>query len=193
MGRDRVLGESRHHKGGRMYGGGVVLELRQQGRRRLARQATQHGVGRGGAQEEPDLPRRAVGDERQVEPDALPLVAHNGPGAHRLPQARVEGGGEEGLGRADGVARVDDDHVVRILLVLDVLGGVSVNERDARVVEGCGRALAQEILRHVADERVDLAHGNGLHALMLADLTQHAAVATTDNQNRCRVRVRVHR
>eukprot|EP00967_Tisochrysis_lutea_P108866 scaffold168878_cov33-Tisochrysis_lutea.AAC.1 len=68
-----------------------------------------------------------------------------------------------------------------------------MHKSHARVVEGCGSALAQELLRDVAHQRVNLAHGDILDAGVLAHLAKDPTITATHDKHRRRVRVREHR
>eukprot|EP00308_Calcidiscus_leptoporus_P001134 CAMPEP_0119398320 /NCGR_PEP_ID=MMETSP1334-20130426/140785_1 /TAXON_ID=127549 /ORGANISM="Calcidiscus leptoporus, Strain RCC1130" /LENGTH=308 /DNA_ID=CAMNT_0007422181 /DNA_START=613 /DNA_END=1538 /DNA_ORIENTATION=+ len=132
----------------------------------------------------------ALADQLKMKPHTLALVAHDRAGPHRSTQSLVEGGGEECLCGADRIRRVDDHHIVLILVVFDKPGSVLVHERHARIVECGGGRLREELLAHLTHKRVNFAHRHVLHARMPAHLAENAAVAAADNEHALWLRMR---
>jgi hypothetical protein len=98
---------------------------------------------------------------------------------------------EEALGRALGVRGVGDDNVELVLLGLEELEAVADVGGDFGVL--VADAHAGEILLGEADDRfVDVAQNSLLNGLVLDNLTEDTAIATTDDEDLLGVRVRVH-
>jgi hypothetical protein len=98
---------------------------------------------------------------------------------------------EKSLGRALWVARVGDDNIKLVLLVLEELKAVADNGLSLGVIEANGHA-GEVLLRQADDSLVDVAKDGLLDALVLDDLTKDTAVTTTDNKDVLGVGVGVH-
>eukprot|EP00620_Florenciella_sp_RCC1587_P015358 CAMPEP_0182566204 /NCGR_PEP_ID=MMETSP1324-20130603/7737_1 /TAXON_ID=236786 /ORGANISM="Florenciella sp., Strain RCC1587" /LENGTH=368 /DNA_ID=CAMNT_0024779967 /DNA_START=63 /DNA_END=1170 /DNA_ORIENTATION=+ len=124
------------------------------------------------------------GDEVEVQPHALALRADHAARVERRSHLLVELGLEQRLRRAHRVARVDDDHVVHVVVLLRNVGrGVLEEEVEPRVVERRRHRLGEVLLGALDHQLVDLAHVDLLHAVMPHDLAQHAAVAAADDED----------
>ncbi|MCY1399043.1 hypothetical protein D9M71_140920 [compost metagenome] len=95
----------------------------------------------------------------------------------------VEVLGEQHLARTDGIGGVGDDHVELLLGGGDEAHAVVDHQVQARVFISALGVVRQEFLAHFDDSAVDLDHGDALDIAVLAHFTQHAAVATADDQH----------
>jgi hypothetical protein len=98
---------------------------------------------------------------------------------------------EEGLGGAFRIAGVGDDDVKFALLVLEELEAIANNGRSLGVLEA-DRHAGEVLLGETDDSLIDVAEDSLLDAVVLDNLTEDTAVATTNDQDLLRVGVGVH-
>jgi hypothetical protein len=98
---------------------------------------------------------------------------------------------EQRLGGALGVGGVGDDDVELVLVVVEELEAVADVDLDVGVLVADGHA-GQVLLGKTDDSLVDVAENGLLNAVVLDDLTEHTAVAATDDEDLLGVGVREH-
>jgi hypothetical protein len=98
---------------------------------------------------------------------------------------------EERLGGALGVGRVGDNDVELVLVVVEELEAVADVDLDVGVLVADAHA-GQVLLGKADDSLVDVAEDSLLNTVVLDDLTEHTAVAATDDKDLLGVGVREH-
>ena len=136
--------------------------------------------------EEAARSREEVGDEVEVDPQALALGGDVSPGGERVAEELEVRLLEEGRSGPDGVRGVRDDHVVRGRVVREEPEAVADEDGHARVAEERGH-VREELLRDADDRLVDVAEDDLLHGGVLEHLADDAAVAAADDEHLLRV------
>lgn len=124
-----------------------------------------------------------------MHPDALSLGGDVSSGLQGLVEQGEVRGLEEGLGGSNGVGRVGDNDIVRVLVLGEELESVTDVDGDSGVLVA-SRHEGEVLLGDPDDGLVNVAEGDSLDRLVLEDLSDDTSVSSTDDEDVLGVGVR---